>query len=170
MTLTDRDSVRLKIQDQPLVADVTRHGDGSALTFDLPQRNISSASAFVPAGNGWSATGATFDASGSVTFSDVISANSAFRVRYVYAIFSDAEIDHFLSVGGTSNGAAREAVETLMFDGLKRSQWRAPDGTSYDDTAAMTLLRDLHRTLSDAAADSAIPGGTLTSWSETQGE
>ena len=168
MTLTNNQSVRLKIQDQPLIADDTYHGDGSAITFGLPHRSLTSGSAFVPDGAGWTTTGATFDASGFVTFSDAVSANSAFRVRYVHSTFSDDEIDHFLDAGGSVNGAALEAVQTLMFDGLKRSNWRAPDGTEFDDTAAMSLLRDLHDRLKSDLADNAIGGAAIESWSENQ--
>jgi hypothetical protein len=170
MTLTDRDAVRLRMQDQPLIADDTYHGDGRATTFALPHRHLTSASAFIPAATGWSATAAAFDPSGSVSFSGVISANSAFRVRYVYSTFSDAEIDHFLAVGGGVDGAALEAVTALMFDGVKRAAWRAPDGTSYDDTAAMTHLRALYETLRAALADNATTAAAIESWSENQGD
>lgn len=171
MTLTDAQAIRLKIQDIPAIADTTLAGDGTAVTFALPHRNLSSASAFVPlGGTAWSATGATFNASGFVEFSGVISANSAWRARYVHSVFSDAEIQHFLDTGGSVNGGALEAVQTLMFDGLRRARWSAPDGTSHDDTAAIALLRSLYDTLKAEQYEAAIGGGANESWSLLQEE
>jgi hypothetical protein len=171
MPLTDSQAVRLRIQDQPLRADTTYLGDGTAVSFGLPQRNISSGSAFVPGPGGWSATGATFDATGFVTFGTAHSANSAFRTVYVYSVFSDAEIDQMLADGGTVLGASIEAVKTLMFDGVKRSIWKAPDGTTYDDTDAMEHLRSLFRLLEDERANTeGAAAGGMTSWSLNQGD
>lgn len=168
MTLTTAQQVRLKIYDQPVIADLTYYGDGSAAMFQLPHRNLQSGSAFVPGGAGWSSTGATFDASGFVSFSGVISANSAWRARYVYSTFSDDEITHWLGVGGSVNGAAIEAVQTLMFDGLRRAAWASPDGSEYDDTKAMTLLNDLYKVLKEETAEAAIGAGSVESWSMEQ--
>jgi len=169
MALTTAQQVRLKIQDQPLVADATYEGNGTATIHALPHRNLTSATAFVPDGKtAWSATGCTFDASGFVAFSGVIAANSAFRVRYVYSVFSDDEIGHFTAEGGNVNGAALAAIETLMFDSLKRARWMAPDGTQYDDTQAQAQLRHMWDRLHQAAADDAISGGAISSWAMNQ--
>jgi hypothetical protein len=165
MALTTAQQVRLRIQDQPTVADRTLYGDGLLDTFPLPERNLTSGTAFVPLAAGWSATGATFNATGSVAFAAVISANSAFRARYVHSTFSDEEIDLMITAGGGSvNGAALEAVQTLMFDGLKRASWAAPDGTSYDDTAAMRLLNDLYGRLKEEQAEQAALNGGISEW------
>lgn len=169
MTLTNLQRVRLRIQDQPRIADTTYYGDGSASVFQLPHRNLVSGSAYVPGGAGWTATGGAFDASGFVSFSGVISANSAWRARYTYSNFSDTEIDDWISAYGSVNGAAIEAVTTLMFDGLRRAAWASPDGTEYDDTKAMTLLNDLYKVLKDEEADEAAVGGSVESWSLEQG-
>lgn len=167
--LTTAQQVRLRIQDQPLIADTTYYGDGTANTFPLPNRNLTTASAYVPGAGGWSATGATFDAAGSVIFATALSANSAFRTRYTYSTFSDDEIDTLLTAGGGGvNGAAIEAVQTLMFDGLKRARWMAPDNTQYDDTAAMALLKDLYRTLKEEQADQAVAGSGIAEWGLNQ--
>lgn len=170
MSLTTAQYVRLRIQDQPKIADDTYYGDGYADTFQLPHANLSSASAFVQGTNVWTATGCTFNASGYVQFSAVISANSAFRARYVYSVFSDDEISHFTAVGGDIIGASLEAVQALMFDGLKRSKWVAPDSSEYDDTAAMKLLNDLYKTFKEEQLQAAIADGALSSWAETQSE
>lgn len=169
MTLTTAQRVRLRVSDFPLMADLTHYGDGTAQTFALPHRNLVSASAFVPNGASWTATGATFNPSGSVAFSGVISGASAFRTTYVYSVFTDEEIDDFLTVGGGVNGAALEAVTTLMFDGLKRSRWSAPDGTSHDDTAAIGLLREMYNTLKEEQAEEAVAGGGFGEWGMNQG-
>lgn len=168
--LTTAQQIRLRIQDQPRRADVTRYGDGTANSFLTEQTNLTSGSAFVPAAGGWSATGATFDASGLVSFSGVISANSAFRLTYTYSVFSDDEIAHFQSAGGDVLGASVEAVQALMFDGLKRGSWAAPDGSRYDDTAAMALLNSLYDKLKAQQYEQADFGAGLQSWSITQDE
>lgn len=155
MTLTTAQQVRLRIQDIPAIFDVGLTFDGSGSAYQLQQgamayRNVTSASAFVPDGNGqWSATGATFNASGYVTFSAVGSAHSAFRVRGVHSVFSDDEIGHFTAIGGDVVGASLEAVQTLRFDALKRAKWAAPDGTEYDDTAAIKALEALYDDLKE---------------------
>ena len=171
MTLTTAQQVRLRIQDQPLIADATYYGDGRAALFQLPHRNITSGTAYVLGSNGqWSATGASIDSSGYVAFSGTVSANSGFRMRYVHSTFSDDEIDHFAEVGATVNGAALEAVQTLMFDGLKRASWASPDGTRYDDTAAMGLLRDMYDKLKEELDGETVIGGDMPSWSMSQGD
>lgn len=166
--LTTAQQVRLRIQDQPRRADVTRFADGTANTYYVPERNLTSGSAFLPAAGGWSATGAAFDVSGSVAFSAVLSANSAFRLSYTYSVFSDDEIDHMISAGGNVLGASMEAVQTLMFDSLKRASWRAPDGSSYDDTKAMDMLNSLYAKLKDELTEAADLGGGFQSWAEGQ--
>lgn len=170
MTLTTAQQIRLRIQDQPKIADDTYYGDGYADTFQLPHNNLTSASAFVQGSNVWTPTGCTFNASGYVQFSAVISANSAFRTRYVYSVFSDDEIDYFSTVGGNIVGASLEAVQTLMFDGLKRAKWVAPDSSEYDDTAAMKLLNDLYKTLKEEQNEDGIIAGGFGEWAVTQSE
>lgn len=169
MTLTTAQQVRLRLADAPLLADVTRYGDGTATVFTLAHTNLTSGTAYVPLGaTAWTATGATFNASGTVAFSGVISANSAFRVTYVHSTFSDDEIGHFTAVGGTVAGAALEAVGTLMFDAVKRARWSSPDGTSFDDTAAMSHLQALYDRLRVEQGEAAVGSGSLDSWSVEQ--
>lgn len=172
-TLTTAQQVRLRIQDIPAIADTTLYGDGTADTFSLVQRNQTSATAFVPIGVGgtaWSATGCAFDpAFGSVQFSGVISAQSAFRTRYVFSVFSDDEISGMVVAGGDVVGASIEAVQTLMFDSLKRAVWRAPDGSMYDDTAAQQALKTLFDVLKDQQGDQAAAEGGISEWGLNQG-
>jgi hypothetical protein len=175
MALTTAQQVRLRIQDLPQVFDLTQYGNGSATIYQLRNgaaeyRNLTSATAYVPDGNGlWSATGATFNTSGYVAFSGVISANSAWRARGVHSVFSDDEIGHFTAAGGTVAGAALEAAYALQFDGLKRASWAAPDGTEYDDTKALQALKDIIDTLNDEVDAQAVSEGGFQSWSLNQG-
>lgn len=170
MTLTTAQQVRLRIQDQPVLYHGLMYGDGMATTFYFAQRNLASGTAYVPAGGtAWAATAATWDPAGTVTFSNTISANSAFRVTFQHSTFSDAEVDHFLTVGGGVAGAALEAVQSLMFDSLKRAKWKAPDGTEFDDTAAMRQLTDLHDRLKAELEDQSDTGAGFASWAEGQG-
>lgn len=171
MPLTDMQKVRVKIQDPPIIEDLTRYGDGTAQYFVLPHNNITTASAYVPiGGTAWSATGCTFDASGVLTFSGVISANSAYKVRYVHTTFSEDEVSGFLVDGGSINGAAKEAVTTLMFDSLKRARWMASDGTSYDDTSAQAMLKTMYDTFVAEMTEESISSGGFGSWAINQGD
>lgn len=173
MSLSEIDQVRLKIHDQSKATAATLYGLGSGLTiYSLAQRNVSSGTAYIMGGNGFSATGAAFNASGWIEFAQPISAGTPILARYVFSTFSDTEIQHFLDVGGGGVvGAALEAVVSLMFDSLRRAQWSAPDGSSYDDTAAMGLLDKLYRLLSDVLnAEQAADGGSFHAWAETQSE
>lgn len=168
MTLSTGNQVRLKISDIPLIADDTMYSDGMASGYALPHTNITSGTAYVLTNGVWTATGASFDPTGFVTLSGMVSANSAFRVRYVYSTFSDDEIGHFTAVGGDVNGAALEAVQSLMFDGLKRAAWRGPDGSQYDDTRAMSLLTDIYDRLIAEREKNALSEGGFWSWSVEQ--
>lgn len=173
MALTTLQQTRVKISDPPRIEDRTLYGDGTAQVYQMPHVNTTTASAYVPVGAGgtaWSATGCTFDVSGSLSFSGVISANSAFRVRYVQTTFSDDEVQNFLDNGGSVVGAAVEAVESLMFDSLKRARWMASDGTQYDDTSAQSQLAKMHELLNkQLEAESSVAGG-YGSWSLNQGD
>lgn len=170
--LTLAQQVRLRISDRWRFAEEMRYGDGLASGFKLAQgapfSTISAASAYV-VNAGWSATGATIDTDlGLVTFSGVISANSAWRAAYQWAVFSDAEIGHFTAIGGTLAGAALEAVRSLLFDSLRRAKWAAPDGTEYDDTAAMAHLLKMEQRLQDEIDRDDGAAGGIESWSEQQ--
>jgi hypothetical protein len=168
MSLTTAQRVRLKIADAPRIADLTRYGDGMAVTFTTEHVNLTSGSAFVPNGAAWTSTGATFNASGFYTFANVISANSAYRVSYVHSIFSDAEIDQFLEDGGSVVGAAVEAVGSLMFDAMRCSRWMASDGSSYDNTSSQSHARSLYDKLLEELEREATTAGSFQSWALNQ--
>ena len=170
--LTTAAAVRLKIQDIPKRADLTFYGDGTAAVFSLPHANVISGSAYVPGagGSSWTATGCTYDATGFVAFSGVISANSAWRAVYTHSTFSEDEIGQFTAVGGSINGAALEAVDSLLFDGLKRARWVAPDGVSFDDTKAVDLLLSMRSAFKDELSQAQVTDGDFASWAEGQGD
>jgi len=170
MALNTAQQVRLRIQDIPAIADITRTFDGSASSFLLDHYNASSGTAYVPDTAGqWSATAAEFNVTGYVTFSGVGSANSAWRARYVHSVFSIQEILHFTAVGGTVAGAALEATKALMFDGLKRAKWAAPDGSTYDDTMALENLWRMYSALTHEVTQWETLDGGFESWAEGQG-
>jgi hypothetical protein len=174
MTLTTAQQVRLKIRDIWRRKTETQYGDGLVSSFQLtegaPYSTIISATASV-VGTGWSATGCTFDnALGYVTFSSLISANSAVRFDYLWAVFSEDEIGNFTAVRGTVNGAAVEAIDSLLFDASRRARWAAPDGSQYDDTSTSRLLLDMRdKLIEQEQLDIGAQGG-YESWAIGQGD
>lgn len=171
MTLTTAQRLRLKISDAPHYADETRYGDGTAQVFVLPYVNITAASAYVPiGGTAWSATGCAFNPSGTVSFSGVISANSAWRYSLRYSVFSDDEIDDFLTIGGTVLGGALEALGSMMFDATRAAAWEAADGSSFDNRSAQQHLRELYDKLQQEQQQEATTAGGQSSWSVNQGD
>lgn len=170
MPLTSAQSVRLKIADTPRLADLTFYGDGYASAFLLPHSNLSSGSAFVQGTNTWAATGATFNESGIVSFSGVISANSAFRTTYTYSVFSETEISAFIDEGGSVKGAALAALETLFFDAAKRARWMAADGSQFDDTLSSDNLWKAWSALKEDQYNEAAAIIGINSWTLNQGD
>lgn len=170
--LTTAQQVRLAINDRLRYQEEVRAGDGQSISFKLAQgapfASLTGASAYVPTGaGGWSATGATFDLDlGTVAFAGIISAQSAWRATYQWAVFSENEIGHFTAAGGDINGACIEAVRTLMFDGLRRAKWAAPDGSQHDDTKAQDTLLKMWSAFKAEQYDGAEGG--VESWSEQQ--
>lgn len=61
--------------------------------------------------------------------------------------FEDAELDHFLTVGGSVDGAARLGVNTLRMDRARRARKFTVPGMSYDDSAALAALHQLAKDL-----------------------
>lgn len=160
------DQLRLLVRDKPWLVDRTITGDGLSNSFLLPERNITTGSAFITGTNGWSATGATYNPSGEVLFSSVISAYALVRLRFVASIWSDAEIADF-AAEGLYAGARRAAYE-LMFDSTKRARWAAPDGSSYDDTAAIRAVEKLIDVLNQQQGEEVVSAGGYAQWSENQ--
>ena len=175
MTLTTAEQVRGRIQDIPTRFDEEFVGDGKRAVYPITlgagyATNVVSGTAYVLNGGVWASTGATVDASGFVQFSGVISAHTAYRVVGVQTVFSDAEIGHFTAVGGSVNGAALEAVRWLRFDALKRAKWAAPDGSTYDDTAAIAALKQLEDDLKAELVETESDPGGFESWALGQDE
>lgn len=171
MTLDATAQVRSRISDRVRYGEETHIADGLATTFKLgqgaPFSTISAASAYVTAAAGWSSTAATFNGDmGTVTLASALAPNVALYANYQWSVFSQDEIAQFLTDGGSVAGAALQAVKALMFDGLRRSRWMAPDGTQYDDTAAMALLQKLYDDLHAELRES--PEGGLQSWTQEQ--
>lgn len=174
MTLTTAQQVRLKIRDQWRRKYEEKFGDSTASSFQLsegaPYSTIISATASILR-TGWSATGCTIDNTlGYVAFSGIISANSAVRFDYLWAVFSDDEVGIFTAVRGSVNGAAIEAIDSLLFDASRRARWAAPDGSQYDDTSTSTLLLSMRDKLSEQEQDDIGAQGGFESWAIGQGD
>lgn len=171
MPLTNSQQLRLRINDKLRYGQEVRAGDGLAAAFQLAQgapfSTVTGASAYVTAGGAWSATGASFDTGlGLVSFSAALGANAPFRVDYQWSVFSEDEIAQFLSDGGSVAGGALAAIKALMFDSLRRARWSAPDGTSYDDTAALGQLKAMYDQLHEELREE--PAGGIESWTQQQ--
>lgn len=174
MTLDASRAVRQRIQDIPTYETPTLYGDGASTVFKFPGMNITSASAYVglgtPSPTAWSATGASINVSGYVEFSSIISANSAFQMRYVQSVFSDEIIGEYVTAEGGLNGAALRCAYDLQFDALKRASWRGSDGATFDDTEARHTIKDIIDALRHEIEEDAMYGGSMASWAETQGD
>lgn len=164
--------IRQRIQDSARRANYTLYGDGTAQTFDLQHENVQSASAFVGIGSpptAWSATGCTFNAGGFVDFSGVISAQTAFNVRYVYNVWSDDVIGEYITAGGSVLGAALLCAYDLLADNVRRSRWMAANGAQYDNIQAGQYVKDMISAFKEEMREDATQYGAMTSWAENQG-
>lgn len=170
------DQVRLRISDPWRFGEEVRYGDGLASQFKLAQgapfSQVSALSAYLPAAGGWSAVTASAVSMGlgTLTLTGTLQANSAVRFVYQWAVFSEAEVGEFITAGGgTVPGAALQAVRSLQFASLRRAKWAAPDGTEYDDTAAMRQLLAMEEKLVEEIEKDEGPAGGIESWGEQQG-
>lgn len=177
--LNTADQLRFYINDQPRQAIETRYGDGTATTFQVSGVPIItgatafggySPSAYLPVGGtAWSATGSTFNYPlGTVTFSAVISANSAFQVSYTYATFSDQEIDHVVSNFGDVNSMKLALVDNLMANSYKRARWAAQAGSLFDDSQTMANLMMMRSAIRAEMTTEQGPLGGFISTDENQ--
>jgi hypothetical protein len=172
MTLATAAQVRFKLADPLVIRDATYYGDGTASAFLMPHRNLQSGSAFVPITTpftGWSATGATFNPSGMVSFAGAISAGSAFRITYQESVFSDDQIDTFVTAGGNVNGATRLGLQELIVDAAKRARWYSPDGAGYDDTLSIGALYHAYSAVLEEEQLLGAANVSIESWSRNQG-
>lgn len=171
MPLSSAQQVRQRIQDFPRPFDSAYYADGISTRYHIGTPNLVSGSAYVqPGGTAWSATGATFNSSGFVDFSDRISANSAYRVVGVYTVFADDVIDERISALNSINAVALEFAYDLLFDGGKRGRWMSPDGSQWDNVGSLTAINSIIRHLELEIEKEAIQGGGFWSWAETQSD
>jgi hypothetical protein len=173
MALATAEIIRGRLNDRWRVDSEVQYGDGTASSWKLrqgaPYSNVISATASIIVAAGWSATGATVDtALGLVTVGTAVSANSAVRFDYQWAVFSEDDVAYFTAQGSIPK-ATREGIRWLMGDAWKRARWAAPDGSTYDDTKALDNLRRLYDTLVEEEFDQQGPDGGLESWSVNQG-
>lgn len=174
--LTTAQIVRSRIHDLFRVDNEIVIGDGYSSAFKLkqgqPHSNISGGSftASIATNAGYSATGySQIDITGGfVSFANVISANSAIRMDYQWAVFSEAEIGYFTGLGGIAD-AALGAVNHLLSDYARRGSWAAPDGSTYNDTQALNSLMQMRSALIAEIRGAEIgPVGYGWAWSEEQ--
>lgn len=171
MPLSTADQVRLRLTDPRRIADATYYGDGTASSFVLPHNNVISGSAYVTGSNGaWSATGATFNPTGQVVFTDVPAYQQSYRLVYQYSVFSDDDIGLFTAVGGDVVGATLQGIQVLIVDASKRARWMAPEGTQFDDTLATDALYKAYSALKDEQGQDAAAAISLQSWTINQGD
>ena len=178
MALNTADTLRRRIADRPRLAVENYYGDGTAAQFSISGSPIVTGatslggfrpSALVPVGNSWSATGATFDYQlGTVSFSGVISGNSAFQVRYTYGTFSDQEIDQVTGLYGTFQDMQLDLINTLMADSYKRASWGSQGGGSYDDSQTMQNLMLMRSAIFASLTVEQGPIGSAISWGASQ--
>lgn len=177
MPLTTAQIVRNRLADMPRFGDEVVIGDGTASAFQLrqgaPHSTLLSGtpSAFVQTTGVWGNTAATFDNDlGLVTFSGVISAQSAVKVTYQWAVFSNDMLDYFTGFGGIAE-ATLAGVNHLLVDYAKRASWGSPDGTTHNDTQALNSLMSMRSALvSEIRGAELGPVGYEAAWSETQSE
>jgi hypothetical protein len=178
MALTTAELLRRHIADRPRLAVELYYGDGTASSFGISGSPIVTGctalgafqpSAMVPVGNSWSATGATFDYNlGTVTFSGVISANSAFQVVYTYGTFSDQEIDQVTATYGILQEMQLDLIDTLMADSYKRARWASQRGAYFDDSLTMNNLMLMRSAVFASKTTEQGPLGGIVGWSNTQ--
>ncbi len=178
MAFNTAEQVRFFINDKPRYSMETHYGDGTASAFQVSGAPLVSGatslggrapSALVPIGNAWSATGVTFDYNqGLVTFSGVISAESAFQIVYTYGTFSDAEIDFVTANFGDLYSMRLALVDNLMGDAWKRMRWASVGGAHFDDSMAMANLLRMREAI--RAEMTTEQGGQMVydSWSKAQ--
>ncbi len=179
MALNTADQLRFFMNDRPRYMDETRYGDGTANQFQVSGVPLVSGatalggfqpSAFVPlGGTAWSATGASFNYQhGVVSFSGVVSANSAWRVQYTYAVFSDQELDLVTGLYGDLNAMRLALVDNLMADAYKRARWGSFGGASYDDSKTLDNLMKMRSAIRAAMTEEQGPLGGIESWDANQ--
>jgi hypothetical protein len=159
--------VRLRIQDRwrYAVDDITGSWADTAykLAQGAPFSTITGATAYRRNAMGYSVTGATFDlVNGVVSFAEPVGVGGVCRASYQWAVFGDDAIGQFISDGGSMAGASQEAIRVLMFDAAKRARWAAPDGSQYDDTAALRHLQTMYDVFQNEQSE--IGEGDITSW------
>jgi hypothetical protein len=62
-------------------------------------------------------------------------------------VFEDAEIDYFLTLGGSVKAAVIEGVKVLMMDKARRVKRATVMGLTIDDTAQVQGLKDMLKVL-----------------------
>ncbi len=176
MSYTQDQELRLGVDDLPKPAEEVLYGDGTGTAFQLAHYPLVSAtpasapSAYFYVTSAWSATGASFSYPfGRVSFPGIVSANSAVRIVYHWAIFSDEEICYFTGKhAGDLVSQKLLVVETLLMNAWKRHNWSAAGGQSVSEANVFDQLMKMRAMLQTKLTTELGPEGSLISWSEEQ--
>ena len=181
MALNTAEILRFRMADRPRQLMETRYGDGTATAFPISGYPLVSGStalggftpsAFVPIGAGgtaWSATGATWNYPlGTISFSSILSAQSAFMLSYTYAVFSDQEIDYVTANFAGIGAMQLTLIDNLMGDAYKRERWGSQAGSFYDSTETMKNLMLMRSAIRTEMTVEAGPQGAFVSWDAEQ--
>lgn len=168
MALSSAEQVRLAVADHLRYADYSFTANGASYRYPLQHGNdyyVSGGEAYIT-GALTNFAAATFQ-SGHVTFPNTnVSAGSAVRLSYYYAVFSPDDIEYFLGNAGTITDAAVSAAQVLMFDSLKLAAWGAADGMRYDQTKAQDQIRAIYDRLRQRQVEEAhsVAGSNIFNW------
>src|SRR3990167_9951516 len=157
MALSSAQVFRRRINDLHQRQVEVPSGDGLASAFQLQGFPVASGTAQSLAGSAtvispYPATTATWDFSyGLMVLNGVPSAESAAGTAvYYHSVFSDEEIDQYLSRNGDNQDNAHlEVIRALMSDAYRRAKWASVGGVQYDESQVMKNLKIQYDTLYD---------------------
>lgn len=179
MSLTDIEAVRLRSSDRSLITREEGIGNSSDLYFKLSHEQILSSPALEVRINGAvQSSGYTVDlANGIVTFTAPPAINAKIEFTYYWSIFSDDEIQYFISAaGGDVTTATAHVLLAIAADAAKVAKRQSMAGggglgaVSIDTSVAARELRNTAQALIDMArqVDTTTPAEGLTepAWTE----
>lgn len=125
MAYTDLEVIRLNLADPYQLAFDENAGDGSTVKFRLSHKKVRDDS-LVIAVDDLSTTDYTFDDGlGIVTFDNPPESDTTISMEYEYSAFSDEELEEFLDVEGSIDGAVLRCIEILLVDSARRFDYSA---------------------------------------------
>lgn len=164
MALTDIQAVRLKTGDKSNINREVARGDGTSVVFKLGHVNILATSAYQIWVAGSSQTETidyTIDTEqGVVTFTTAPADNAEIIFQYYWAVFSDEEVEYFISeAGGSTTEASSKLLYALAADAAKVAMRETLAGggafgsTTRDTSLTAQELRETARALHNLYAE-----------------